>query len=333
MKTLDVDLNGVAICISVDDVPVHGPSLPAYSRLDIMKHFTEAFSRHRVEGVYGFVNGALTEPALKTATLRKIAKFKTARRLVNVSAKLKFDLRCYMNPQITETSTDYRQLLQHWVDSGHHLANHNYWHSDLNNTDAQLFIAGIERNQQLLSEFPQAKTKLFRYPYLKEGNTRAKRDAIRDYLAGNRFKVAPVTVNFNDWAWNRTFVKLSKNGFAPTNREALEENYLEIALLSLKGAVRAARRLFDRDVSHILLLHMGAFTALTLDKLLSKFASHGVKFITMEEALQDTIFDETLDIVVKGRGRNLLEQRLLVDNETENGVLLFAIRSPAQRLE
>jgi peptidoglycan-N-acetylglucosamine deacetylase len=327
MKSLNVDLDGVALCISVDDLPVHGASVSAYSRLDIVKHFTDALSHHGVEGVYGFVNGALVEPALMTKTLRKMATFKTTRKLVNVSAKLKFDLSCYINPQITETSNQYQQLLQHWLDKGHYLANHNYWHSDLNTTDVELFIAGIERNQKLISKFPRARTKLFRYPYLKEGNTATKRDTIRDYLADNNFKIAPVTVNFNDWAWNRTFVKLSKNGFTPTNQDALEENYLDIAVLSLQGAVLAARKLVGRDINHVLLLHMGAFTALTLGKLLSRFQSHGVKFITMEEALQDSIFDETLDIVVQGRGRNALEQRLLVNNEPENGVLLFAMRS------
>lgn len=331
MKPLNVDLNGIELCISVDDVPVHGPSAPQFSRLDIVNHFTDAFSHHGIEGVYGFVNGALTEPAIKTKALRKMATFQTTRKLVNVSAKLKFDLSCYINPQITETSHEYELLLKQWTGKGHYLANHNYWHSDLNRTDAELFVAGIERNQKLISKFPEAKTKLFRYPYLKEGNTATKRDAIRDYLTEHNFKIAPVTVNFNDWAWNRTFIKLSKNSFSPTNRETLEQNYLDIAVLSLQGAVLAARKLVGRDVKHVLLLHMGAFTAITLDNLLSKFRSLGVKFITMEEALQDTIFDETLDIVVQGRGRNALEQRLLVNNRPENGVLLFAIRSSMEQ--
>lgn len=327
MKQLDLDLKGVNLCISVDDVPVHGPSTPEYSRLAVVKHFTEALNKHAVSGVYGFVNGALLQPTLMTKTLRKVAAFKPTRKLVNVSARLKFDFSCYINSQITETSNEYHQLLQHWIDSGHYLANHNYWHSDLNRTDAELFIAGIERNQALIAKFPPAPTKLFRYPYLKEGETATKRDAIRDYLSDNNFKIAPVTVNFNDWAWNRTFAKLSRSNFTRLDREALEQNYLDIAVLNLQGSVLAARKLAGRDVNHVLLLHMGVFTALTLEKLLNRFRDHGIKFITMEDALTDTIFDETLDIVVQGRGRNALEQRLLVNNESENGVLLFAMRS------
>ena len=327
MKRLDLDLSGVKLCISVDDVPVHGPSLPEYSRLDIVKRFTNAFSHHGVVGVYGFVNGALMQPTLMTQSLRKMASFKPTRKLVNVSARLKFDLSCYINSQITETSNQNQELLEHWIEAGHFLANHNYWHSDLNNTDVELFIAGIERNQKLISRFPSAPTKLFRYPYLKEGNTATKRDAIRKYLADNNFKIAPVTVNFNDWAWNRTYAKISKNGCTSGDLLALEEKYLEIAVLNLQGSVLAARKLTGRDVNHVLLLHMGVFTAITLDKLLDRFHRLGVSFTTMEEALEDTIFDETLDVIVPGRGRNALEQRLLVNNEPENGILLFAMRS------
>jgi peptidoglycan/xylan/chitin deacetylase (PgdA/CDA1 family) len=327
MKQLDVNLNGICLCISVDDVPVHGPGSPSYSRLDVVRNFTDALSKHQIAGVYGFVNGASTEPALITKTLRKMATFKTTRKFVNVSAKLKFDLSCYMKPQITDTSHDYEQLLQHWVDQRHHLANHNYWHSDLNSTDIDLFIAGIQRNQKLLSKFPTPPTKLFRYPYLKEGETATKRDALRNYLAANNYKIAPVTVNFNDWAWNKNFVRHSKNGFSSINRDSFVDNYIDIAVLSLKGAVLASRNLFGRDIKHILLLHMGVFTALTLGKLLSTFRRLGVSFITMEEALQDSVFDKTLDIIVEGRGRNLLEQQLLAGNEPDNGVLSFAMRS------
>lgn len=330
MKQLDLDLSGVKLCISVDDVPVHGPAVSNYSRLDVVKHFTDAFSHHGVVGVYGFVNGALMQSTLMTKSLRKIASFKPTRKLVNVSSRLKFDLSCYINSQITETSNQNQELLQYWIDAGHYLANHNYWHSDLNNTDVELFIAGIERNQKLISKFNLAPTKLFRYPYLKEGNTATKRDAIRKYLTDNNFKIAPVTVNFNDWAWNRTFAKMSKIGCTTADRLALEAKYLDIAVLSLQGSVLAARKLTGRDLNHVLLLHMGVFTAITLEKLLERLQTLGVNFTTMEEALEDTIFDETLDVIVPGRGLNALEQRLLVSNEPENGILSFAMRSSTQ---
>ena len=49
---------------------------------------------------------------------------------------------------------------------------------------------------------------------------------------------------------------------------------------------QVAKRL-GRDIPHILLIHVGAFTALTLDAVLKDWRSRGVEFISLEEALAD----------------------------------------------
>ncbi len=45
MRKLDVDLNGVRLCVSVDDLPVHGPELPSLSRLKVAETFTDTFRK------------------------------------------------------------------------------------------------------------------------------------------------------------------------------------------------------------------------------------------------------------------------------------------------
>ena len=58
--------------------------------------------------------------------------------------------------------------------------------------------------------------------------------------------------------------------------------------------------------------------------------AEGVFFYCLDAA-KPVADEELLDLVWPGRGRNALEQRLLVNNEPENGVLLFAMRSQAKR--
>ncbi|MBX9670856.1 MAG: polysaccharide deacetylase family protein [Candidatus Obscuribacterales bacterium] len=326
MRKLDVDLKGIRMCVSVDDLPVHGPELPSLSRLKVAETFTDTFGKFGISGVYGFINGASTEPSVVTENWRRLSKLKTVRKLVNVSARLGFDLNCYMNSQIMETSVEYLEILNHWVDCGHFLGNHNYWHSDLNTTDANLFLVGIKRNEKLIARFPPSKTKLFRYPYLKEGNTITKRDKVREYLTNRGYATAPVTVNFNDWAWNRAFVGHAKGGFSRIDEERFISNYLEVAQLSLEGAVFGSRKLFGRDIPHILVLHFGAFTAISLDRLLTNFIDSGVRFVSMEEALQDSAIAEPLDIVVEGKGLTVIEQRLLANNEPINKFIRAVVR-------
>lgn len=45
--------------------------------------------------------------------------------------------------------------------------------------------------------------------------------------------------------------------------------------------------IFHRDIKNILLLHLGAFDALMFDELLTAYERHDIKFISIDEALQD----------------------------------------------
>jgi peptidoglycan/xylan/chitin deacetylase (PgdA/CDA1 family) len=45
-------------------------------------------------------------------------------------------------------------------------------------------------------------TRRFRFPYLKEGNTREKRDGFRAFLDSNDYTTAPVSVDTSDWYYS-----------------------------------------------------------------------------------------------------------------------------------
>jgi len=43
--------------------------------------------------------------------------------------------------------------------------------------------------------------KFFRFPFLHEGDSYEKRNAVRQYLHERKYQLAPVTIDSNDWAW------------------------------------------------------------------------------------------------------------------------------------
>ena len=49
--------------------------------------------------------------------------------------------------------------------------------------------------------------RVFRYPYLREGDTLQKRRAVRRWLAAQGYQIARVTVYFDDWAWNDAYAR------------------------------------------------------------------------------------------------------------------------------
>lgn len=310
----------IEVCISVDDLPVHGPTHPELDRRSIASLFIQTLQEHSVQRAIGFVNGGLLEPAYVGNLLRTMTKVKGGNRaLALLKQTATLDPKPYLSGQFSSCSAEHKRILEDWVNAGHVLGNHNYWHSDLNSTDEALFIKGIAANEALLAELQSQDERFFRYPFLKEGSTKEKRDTIRNYLCTKNYAIVPSTINFNDYAWNRAYLRSLLNR-SETNTQRLKTRYLEISTLALKAAVFAANKIYGHDIKHILLLHIGAFTALMLDPLLTHYEKLGVRFIKLEEALSEAAYSKEVDIVLPGKGRTFLDQQL----HNEGGLRSFA---------
>ena len=74
-------------------------------------------------------------------------------------------------------------ILQSWDQAGHLICNHSYSHYyyHSNKMDIPTYLEDITRCDKIISQYDNY-TRLFRFPYLKEGNTIEKRDRVRKYL-------------------------------------------------------------------------------------------------------------------------------------------------------
>lgn len=129
-------------------------------------------------------------------------------------------------------NNDHYNTLKLWVDSGQLLGNHTYNHINLDTTHSTDFIREINMNESYLAELMANKNyHYFRYPYLHEGNTQEKRDAVRDYLFSQHYKIAQVTMDFADYLWNDSYARCVEKG--DTKAIAwLKKSYIEHADIS-----------------------------------------------------------------------------------------------------
>jgi peptidoglycan-N-acetylglucosamine deacetylase len=242
----------IEVAVTVDDLPRHGQDIPGVSRLEIHRELLQVLKRHHVPGVYGFVVGSelLTHP-------------------------------------------EDGEALKAWLQAGYPLGNHTYTHTDAAKVSPEDFLASVVANESVLSGLmgeAQAKTwKVLRFPYLHEGADLAGRAVIRQVLAGRGYRIAEVTVDFEDWAWNNPYARCIAKG-STRAVEVLEDSYLDSALAHLHWSDDTARRLFGTPIRHILLLHVGAFDAHMADKLLTAYEEAGVKWVTLDAALTDPIY-------------------------------------------
>lgn len=259
---------GQEVAITFDDLPSHGPLPPSTSRVDVARSILKTLKEANAPAVYGFINGFKLEK----------------------------------NPEDAEA-------LKLWAESGNTLGNHTYSHMNFSANSAEAFEQDIARNEPLLKSLMAEKDwHWLRYPYLWEGDTLEKRHAVRKYLQDKGYRIAQVTLDFEDYAWNAPYARCVEKNDAKSIAW-LKESYLNTAEKYIAMGQAMARVVFGREIKHVLLLHAGAFDAVMLPDLLDRLKQKGFKFVTLEVAQADPAYQNDPDAALK-YGGTLLEQMM-----------------------
>ncbi len=186
-----------------------------------------------------------------------------------------------------------KYLLESWNDKGHFIANHTYSHPNFNKAEitAENFRTELLKADSLIRIYSNY-TKLFRFPYLKEGNTREEIDSIRQIMKSYGYRNGHVTIDASDWYINsRLGKRLNQNPNADI--EGFRNFYLEHLLERANYYENLSFELTGRHIDHTLLLHHNLAAALFLDDLIAMFKAQGWKVISADKAFQDPVFKMT----------------------------------------
>lgn len=192
------------IAFTFDDLRAHSALPPGETWLEVAFKIISALREARVPATYGFVNGV----------------------------------------QLEEHPGD-AAVLGAWRAAGNPLGNHTWSQMNLNEHSVDGFEKDTIRNEEILSvKMANQDRHWFRFPFLAEGDTREKKEAIHKFL----------------------------------KRRSLTET------------------LYGRDLSYVLLMHIGAFDAEMLPQLLSLYQKKGFKFVSLPEAERDPFYREDVDL-------------------------------------
>jgi peptidoglycan/xylan/chitin deacetylase (PgdA/CDA1 family) len=242
------------LAITFDDLPAHGPLPPGATRLGVATKIIHALQDANVPPTYGFVNAAELE-----------------------------------------RHPDEMAVLRAWRDAGNPLGNHTWSHMNLNQHTIEEFELEVEKNESVLEQLmDHSDWHWFRFPFLAEGETPYKHDAVRSFLVKRSYKVAAVTMSFADYAWNEPYARCQ----AKNNEKAvasLRETYLAAAEQNIIFYRSLSQSLFARDIPYVLLMHIGAFDAEMLPRLLDLYRSKGFVFISLPVAEKDEFYKVDTD--------------------------------------
>jgi peptidoglycan/xylan/chitin deacetylase (PgdA/CDA1 family) len=192
-----------------------------------------------------------------------------------------------------KVSRDRERLLRQWHDQGFELGNHTWSHIEYNNHTTAEEEADLLKGEVFIDELYRdvpGRIKYFRHPYLHLGDTQEKKDALAAVLKKHHYTEAPVTIDNSDWIFARAYdIALDKQDTAMQRK--LRSDYVPYMISKVNYFESQARALFNRDISHILLMHANTINAACLSDLLSALEATGFAFVTLAEALKDPAYD------------------------------------------
>jgi peptidoglycan/xylan/chitin deacetylase (PgdA/CDA1 family) len=187
-----------------------------------------------------------------------------------------------------------------WKAAGLPLGNHSFSHGNFAAMPADAFTADIARNEPML----KGQARWFRYPFLAEGETADKREAVRSFLRKRGYKVAAVTASFGDYAWAEPYARCARKGDAAA-AAALEASFLAAARQDAENRLALSRAALGREIPLVLLMHVGALDARVMPRLLAQYRAMGFRFVTLAEAERDPFYASATDLGLPGPSPSL----------------------------
>jgi peptidoglycan/xylan/chitin deacetylase (PgdA/CDA1 family) len=249
------------VAFTFDDLPAVGALPPGEDYVEVAKALVGELKANGLEGTYGFVN----------------------------ADKL-------------ESRPGAPQALEIWLDAGMNIGNHTWSHMRLTSNTAEAFEQDVARNEPTLRQYGKMRDwRWFRFPYLEEGETVEKRRAVRVYLLGHGYRVAQVTLEFEDYAWNDAYCRCrAKQDEAAITW--LRKSYLDTAAEYIRLGREEEQIVFGHEIPNVMLLHETPFTTLMFPDLLDMLRKQGFSFESLSQVESDPAYAEDPDAGLESGG-------------------------------
>src|SRR5690554_4132579 len=186
------------------------------------------------------------------------------------------------------------RMLLDWLEAGFELGNHTWGHLDLHEVGAEAFQADILRGEQALRPLLAGMGNVpewFRHPWLHTGRSEEEAAAVAVFLAGRGYRIAPVTVGFDESAWAAAYANvLDRHPRGPERMELLERlhgGYVAYMLHKLEFRERQSQALLGRAVPQVLRLHANGLNAVAYGDLIDGMRRRGYRFVDLDTATRD----------------------------------------------
>ncbi len=249
------------VALTFDDLPAAGGLRPGMTRVNILTRLTRELRAAHMKSVYGNVN-AVDLPG----------------------------------------DPDCQQALRVWRAAGMNIGNHTFSHPALDDVSAASYTSNIAQDEPSLRQYAgKSNWHWFRYPYLEEGNTVQKHEAVRNWLHDHYYRVEEVTLNFNDDDWGDPYLRCKAQHNA-AGIAWLEKSYLQNAAEYIPLEREEQQVAFGHEIPNVLLLHATEFTTLMMPRLIALLRQQGFRFSTVPRVQRNRAYHYDPAVALPGGG-------------------------------
>jgi peptidoglycan/xylan/chitin deacetylase (PgdA/CDA1 family) len=240
------------VAITVDDLTVHGQLPQGMSWSGIANSYIATLKAHHVRQAWGFVN---------------------ARRIAEQPA--------------TEA------VLDDWRKAGYPLGNHTYSHLGLSQAPSlQAWIDDARAGEPAIAaRMAKDDWHMLRFPFLDGGSEQARHDGAASWLASQGYRIADVSVSFDDWAYTDTYARCVAKGDQAAIA-TMKAGYLQRVDAAIARTKALSQRVYGRMIPQVLLTHLGGWSAATLPDVMARLDAAGARYVTLERAQADAAYRE-----------------------------------------
>jgi hypothetical protein len=239
------------VAFTADDLPAHGSLPPGMTRVGIAQAHVDTLKVHGVPEAWGFVNAVSlgTEPAGA-------------------------------------------QALDVWRRAGYPLGNHAYSHMGLSRGAPSLeaWEADVTANEPTLEKFMAGHDwHVLRFPFLDAAGSGERHDGALAWLKARGYRIADVTLGFDDWAYTDTYARCVAKGDQAAI-DGMKASYYRRVDQQIARTKAMSQRVYGRVIPQVLLTHMGGWSAVTLPEVMKRLDAAGARYVTLDKVQADAAY-------------------------------------------
>ena len=154
-------------------------------------------------------------------------------------------------------------------------------------------VARGEPATRKIMEASGGKLRFFRHPFLHAGMSVEVQTQTAAYLAARGYTVAPVSIDNSEWLYGRAYSH-AYNADDDEGKQKIGRDYVRYMLDVVSYYEGQSEAIVGRAIPHVLLIHAYALNADWLGELLAALEQRGYRWITLDEALEDPVYQKPI---------------------------------------